>query len=242
MAERIEVLRGPGSSLYGADAVGGVVQIVTPRGGPDDRFVARAALGGYGSGEWSAGLRGASGMLDLAAALSSERSDGVSALRPGDAFGNYNPDADGYRLDTAQLRLGLTPAAGHRIGLALLRTRLESQYDGSEFLPPDYVQDASADFRSQVDTEVTALDWRGSLATDLVASGTRLAQRRRFDRRRRREGALPHRARAAGRATRLADRAGGAAGGGTRARRRPGPGQRPTAPTCGVAIPPVCWN
>jgi vitamin B12 transporter len=169
-AERIEVLRGPGSSLYGADAVGGVVQIVTPRGGPDNRLVARAALGGYGSGEWSAGLRGTSGMLDLAAALSSERSDGVSALRPGDAFGNFNPDADGYRLDSAQLRLGLTPAAGHRIGLALLRTRLESQYDGSEFLPPDYAQDASADFRRQVDTEVTALDWRGSLATDLVAT------------------------------------------------------------------------
>jgi len=169
-AERIEVLRGPGSSLYGADAVGGVVQIVTPRGGPDDTFVGRAALGGYGSSEWSAGWRGASGALDLAATLSSERSDGVSALRPGDAFGNHNPDADGYRLDTGQLRLGLTPATGHRIGLTVLRTRLASQYDGSEFLPPDYAQDASADFRRQLDTEVTALDWRGSLATDLVAT------------------------------------------------------------------------
>jgi len=169
-AERIEVLRGPGSSLYGADAVGGVVQIVTPRGGSDNAFVGRAALGGYGSSEWSAGWRGASGALDLAATLSSERSDGVSALRPGDAFGNFNPDTDGYRLDTGQLRVGLTPAAGHRIGLTVLRSRLDSRYDGSEFLPPDYAQDASADFRRQLDTEVTALDWRGSLATGLVAT------------------------------------------------------------------------
>jgi vitamin B12 transporter len=169
-AERVEVLRGPGSSLYGADAVGGVVQIVTPRGGGGNRFTGRAAIGGYGSSEWSAGFAGSAGALDIAAALASERSDGVSALRPGDAFGNHNPDDDGYRLDTAQLRLGLTPAAGHRIGLVLLRSRLDSQYDGSEFLSPDYAQDASADFRRQLDTEVAALDWRGTLAPGLVAT------------------------------------------------------------------------
>lgn len=174
-AERVEVLRGPGSSLYGADAVGGVVQIVTPRGGGDNRFTGRAAIGGYGSSEWSAGFAGSAGMLDLAAALASERSDGVSALRPGDAFGNHNPDPDGYRLDTAQLRLGLAPAAGHRIGLMLLRSRLDSQYDGSEFLPPSYAQDASPDFRRNLDTEVTALDWRGTLAPGLV--GTARASR-----------------------------------------------------------------
>ena len=168
--ERIEVLRGPGSSVYGADAVGGVVQIFTARGGPDTTFVGRAALGGYGSSEVSAGLSGSTGVLDLAVTMATERSDGVSALRPGDVFGNYNPDSDGYRLDTAQLRLGLTPAAGHRIGLTLLRSRLDSQYDGSEFLPPDYAQDASPDFRRRMDTEVSALDWRGSLAPGWIGS------------------------------------------------------------------------
>jgi len=168
--DRIEVLRGPGSSLYGADAVGGVVQIFTARGGPGAAFVGRAALGGYGGSEWSARLGGSTGVLDMAATLAGERSDGVSALRPGDAFGNYNPDRDGYRLDSGQLSLGLRPAAGHRIGLTLLRTRLDSQYDGSEFLPPTYAQDASADFRRQMETDVGALDWRGVLAAGWVGS------------------------------------------------------------------------
>jgi vitamin B12 transporter len=168
--DRIEVLRGPGSSLYGADAVGGVVQIFTARGGPGAAFAGQAALGGYGSSEWSARLGGSTGVLDMAATLASERSDGVSALRPGDAFGNYNPDPDGYRLDSGQLSLGVRPAAGHRIGLTLLRTRLDSQYDGSEFLPPAYAQDASADFRRQMDTEVSAIDWRGVLAAGWVGS------------------------------------------------------------------------
>ena len=39
---------------------------------------------------------GALGVFDYAASLSRERSDGVSALRPNDLFGNFNPDRDGF--------------------------------------------------------------------------------------------------------------------------------------------------
>ncbi|MBA4178381.1 MAG: TonB-dependent receptor [Leptothrix sp. (in: Bacteria)] len=170
LVDRVEVLRGPGSSLYGADAVGGVVQVFTPTGSAGNAVEGRAALGGYGSRELSGSVRGALGGLDYAAGLSSERSDGVSALRPGDRFGNYNPDRDGHRLDSAHLRLGLRPAAGHRVGLLLLRTRLNSQYDDSEYLPPTYAPDASADFRTRLDTEIGALDWRGTLAPGWTGS------------------------------------------------------------------------
>lgn len=169
-AERVEVLRGPGSSLYGADAVGGVVQVFTRSGSAGTQVEGRAAVGGYGSRELSGSVRGASGAFDYAAGLSRERSDGVSALRPGDAFGNYNPDRDGHQLDSAQLRLGFRPAAGHRIGLLVLRTRLNSQYDASEYLPPTYAPDNRADFRTKVDTEITALDWRGTLAPGWAGS------------------------------------------------------------------------
>jgi len=169
-AERVEVLRGPGSSLYGADAVGGVVQVFTRGGSAGTQVEGRAALGGYGSRELAGSLRGATGGLDYAVGLSSERSDGVSALRPGDAFGNHNPDRDGHALDSAQLRLGWRPAAGHRIGLLLLRSKLNSQYDASEFLPPSFAPDNSADFRTKVDTEVTSLDWRGTLAPGWTGS------------------------------------------------------------------------
>ena len=168
--ERVEVLRGPGSSLYGADAVGGVVNLVTRSGAAGLQIDGRLAVGGYGSREASAGARGAAGAWDYAAQLSSERSAGVSVLRPGDQFGNYHPDRDGYRLDAAQLRLGLKPVPGHHIGLALMRTRLNSQYDGSEFLPPFYAQDAAADFRTRLKTELAALDWRGALAAGLSGS------------------------------------------------------------------------
>jgi vitamin B12 transporter len=169
-ADHVEVLRGPGSSLYGADAVGGVVQVFTRQGSAGTQADARLALGGYRSREASGQLSGAQGPWDYAAGLSSERSDGVSALRPGDAFGNFNPDRDGYRLNTGQLRLGFRPTAGQRLGLLVLRTHLNSQFDGSEFLPPDFAQDASPDFRTRLKTGVTALDWRATLAPGWQAS------------------------------------------------------------------------
>ena len=175
--ERVEVLRGPGSSLYGADAVGGVVNLITRRGTGSStdtpQFDGRVAVGGYGSSEASAGVRGAigpNGAFDYAAVLSSERSKGVSALRPGDQFGNYNPDRDGYQLDAAQLRLGFKPLAGQRVGLSLISSKLNSQYDASEFLPPTYAQNAAPDFRTHLRTDVAALDWRGELATGVVGS------------------------------------------------------------------------
>jgi vitamin B12 transporter len=171
--ERIEVLRGPGSSLYGADAMGGVVNVITRSGGPGLQLDGRLAVGGYGSREAAGGLRGQSGAWDYAATLASERSDGVSALRPSanTAFYQpYNPDRDGYRLDTAQLRLGVKPAAGHRIGLLLLRTHLNSQYDAEEYAPPGYVPNATPDFRTRQDTTVAAFDWRGQYSARLSAS------------------------------------------------------------------------
>ncbi len=168
--DRIEVLRGPGSSLYGADAVGGVVNLITRRGQGALQLDARLALGSLGAKEASAGLRGSSGVWDYAASLSREQAQGVSALRPGDAFGNYNPDRDGFKLDAAQVGVGFKPATGHRVGLTLLHTRLNSQYDASEFLPPNYAQDASPDFRTRLRTAVAALDWRGELTANVSGS------------------------------------------------------------------------
>ena len=168
--ERIEVLRGPGSSLYGADAVGGVIQIFTKRGEGEARFFANGAVGGYGSREGHAGASGAQGGLDYSASLGRESSRGVSALKPGDQFGNYNPDDDGFTRDTGQFKLGYTLAPCHRIGLNVVRSRLDAQYDGSEYLPPNYAQDASPDFRSKLRSGVVSFDYRGVIDSAWTAT------------------------------------------------------------------------
>lgn len=156
--ERIEVLRGPASSLYGADAVGGIVQIFTRRGEGPLRVTGAAAVGGYRSRQASVGIDGSAAAFDYAASLSRESSRAASALFPGDAFGAFNPDRDGYQRNAGSLRLGYTPLAGHRFGIAALQTHLNAQYDGTE--PPSFA-DPSPDFRNRLTTRVVSLDYRG---------------------------------------------------------------------------------
>lgn len=164
--ERVEVLRGPGSSLYGADALGGVVHVVTRRAGASaaPMLSLRAAAGSYGAREGSLAAEGRVGAFDLGAALAGERQRGTSALRAGDPFGGFNADDDGYSRRSASARVGYTPAAGHRVGLALYGGRLDNQYDGTEFAPPTFAPDASGDFRNRTRNERVALDYRGAVA------------------------------------------------------------------------------
>lgn len=168
--ERVEVLRGPGSSLFGADAVGGVVNVITRGAAGGEGAEARVALGGYGAREASGSWRGRAGPLTLAVALAREQDDGVSAIGPGDRFGSHNPDRDGHVRDSAQLRLGWVPVAGQRLGLTLLGTRLNTQYDAADYNPPTFAPDPSPDFRTKLGTAVQALDWRGSLTTEWSGS------------------------------------------------------------------------
>ncbi|HJV70095.1 TonB-dependent receptor domain-containing protein [Ideonella sp.] len=174
MIERIEVLRGPGSSLYGADGAGGVVQIFTRRGGQGTHASAWLAAGQYGAAEGAIHASSRVGDVDVAGSLSHEQLDGVSTLRPNDRFGNYNPDRDGSRRTTAQAQLGWRPAEGHRIGLSLLQSKLDARYDASEFLPPDYAQDPSPDFHNKLDNQLAAIEhraeWSPAWVTTLRAS------------------------------------------------------------------------
>jgi len=161
--ERIEILRGPASSLYGADAVGGVVQIITRRGTGAPRLTAEVALGELHSSRFNAALSGASGALDYAALLGQEASRGISAVKPDDTFGLFNPDRDGYRRTDLQAGGGITLAPGHRVGATVVANRLRSQYDGAEYLPPTFDPDPTGDLRNRFDTQVATLDYRGEL-------------------------------------------------------------------------------
>lgn len=165
--DHIEVLRGPASSLYGADGVGGVVQIFTRRGNQDNgapQISGGIAIGGYHSRTADIGISGSQGAFDYAATLDRDSSRGVSAIRPGDAVGYFNPDADGYQRNAGNLRLGYTPAPGHRIGLSVLASRLGVQYDSADFNPPTFAADSSPDFRNRLSTKIGSVDYRGEIS------------------------------------------------------------------------------
>ena len=161
--ERIEVLRGPASSLYGADAVGGVVQIFTRRGDGPTRFNAAAEAGGDGSRRGDVGASGSAAGFDYAVSLGRDSSHGVSAIAPGSIY--FNPDRDGYARNSGTVRLGYAPAAGHRVGVSLFETHLDAHYDSADFPPPNFTPDPSADFRNHLTTRVASVDYRGAITS-----------------------------------------------------------------------------
>ena len=119
--ERIEIVRGPSSVLYGADAMAGVVQIFTRKG--QQGFFPTISIGGgsYNAQKVSAGARGGVGDWDYAMNIASSQSDG---------FDNYKtvkhtPSTEGSLNTDANLRLGYKVNDAHRLDLSSSQNRLQ---------------------------------------------------------------------------------------------------------------------
>lgn len=93
--ERIEVLRGPASALYGADAIGGVVRITTRQEDSAPALDARAGFGSRGTHEASVAHAGRVGAVQYAIRTGQTRSDGTSAITNASSPA-FNRDKDGY--------------------------------------------------------------------------------------------------------------------------------------------------
>lgn len=75
--DRIEVVRGPASVLYGSEAMAGVVQLITRSGAERRRVELSGRGGGYGSFDADLSARGSEGALDYSAAGARHSSDGI---------------------------------------------------------------------------------------------------------------------------------------------------------------------
>ncbi|WIV97017.1 TonB-dependent receptor plug domain-containing protein [Kinneretia aquatilis] len=150
--ERVEVLKGPASAIYGSDAVGGVVQIFTRKGGPRLQAELGAGLGNLGTRKLDAGLTGSSGLLDFALSAAAERSDGFNSTIDSPSSFSYIADRDGWKNHNLKGRIGLQLNAAHRLEALALSNHSDAQYDGSKSSPDN-------DDHSIQDTRVAQLSW-----------------------------------------------------------------------------------
>ena len=166
--ERIEILRGAASALYGPDAVGGVIQIFTrePTGALELRASVGGGIGGGSDGQkqTSASLRGGNGVLSYSLGTSLESARGISVV-VNPANTGYNADLDGFKAASTDARFVLKPHKDHAFTLSLLRS--ETNYQIDSIIPtsnpvtpnPLGLTKATTDAHSIALTKNAALKW-----------------------------------------------------------------------------------
>lgn len=102
--QRIEILRGPQSTLYGSDAMAGVINIITRKGNSSSKYFLNLEGGSLNTYKGLFGISGRYGLAEYSLTLSKAKSQGISAA---DANLPGNAEPDGYQKYNISSSVGL---------------------------------------------------------------------------------------------------------------------------------------
>lgn len=179
--ERIEVLRGPQSALYGSDAIGGVVNIITRRGSGPMRSAVTIEGGSYGLMSGVGTISGSKGGWSYAASGAVQKSDGFSRYGyriPAIEARFPNLERDGFSRLAGSARVGYDSGEGFRFDAGGLSSFTRAGLDAATGTFPDTPSFAER-WYSQVNARgsLDTLDGRWSHSLNVFAN----RNDRRFD-------------------------------------------------------------
>ena len=129
--ERVEIVRGSQSSLYGSDAIGGVIQIFTRKGGQkqDNKPTISLSAGGgsYDTAEVNGTVSGKYDKAWYSAGLSHKTTEGIDAT----ADATKDSDRDGYKNTSFNVRLGYQFTDKLSAEAFIVRSQGENEFDNS---------------------------------------------------------------------------------------------------------------
>ena len=127
--DRIEVLKGPQSTLWGTDAIGGVVNIVTKRPAEGLQGNVFAQGGSYNSLRGGAEVASGGDIFDFRLSVSGNSTDGISKADEA----NGNTEKDSYESTNVNARVGVNLPGEARLQASVLWTDAESEFDSFSF-------------------------------------------------------------------------------------------------------------
>ena len=159
MIERIEVVKGPLSSLYGGDAMGGVIQVFT-RGKQVPYFFGSAGYGTDDDWRVSTGVTAADDMTRFSLAAGYRSVDAQSATNSRAGF-IYNPDRDPYDDAYFNLHFSQKMWTGETLALDAFTTNAHTHFDAGPGDDWNYHVISGAKFTSSLAFSPT---WKSTLA------------------------------------------------------------------------------
>ncbi|MBK5279670.1 MAG: TonB-dependent receptor [Bacteroidia bacterium] len=130
--ERIEILKGSQSTLFGTDAIAGVINIITKKGGdkPVGAF-ATLSYGSYNTFKGSVGINGSTKLLDYNIGYTRNQTEGISEAKDESGAGNF--DKDGFSQNSFQANLGFKPSVALSIKPFIRYSDFDGKYDAGAF-------------------------------------------------------------------------------------------------------------
>ncbi len=157
--ERIEVLKGPASALYGADAAGGVVQVFTRQGIEGRQQQVALTAGSFGHGRAAASLWGGNKEgLRYALGFQHMAERGISATSANSGVDSFVPDRDGFRQGAMNASLQVPLAAHWRVDASMVYSNGVSRFD-------EY-QGSGTDSRTIARSAIARVGLTGKLSKD----------------------------------------------------------------------------
>ncbi|WP_308318808.1 TonB-dependent receptor domain-containing protein [Marinobacter sp. F4206] len=122
LIERVEIVRGPRSSLYGADAVGGVIQAFTLRPEAGPRGWIEAGGGSFDTRKGAAGVSLGDGVTSFSVSGVHKNTDGTELIEGG--------EDRGFRNSAGVARLSHTLPNGGEAGVSVFESRGNTEFEG----------------------------------------------------------------------------------------------------------------
>jgi vitamin B12 transporter len=158
--EKIEIVRGASSSLYGAGAIGGVIQIFTKKGVSGFKAFAAMGYGKYDTRTAQAGIRAGNDSTNYSINVSSLSTDGFSAYKTNNPIFS---DKDGHN------NLSLSGSINHKfnqdnsIGLNFIKSSGNNKYDSRNQFDPT---NDSFNYKNKMDTQVLGVNFSNKVTND----------------------------------------------------------------------------
>ena len=160
--ERVEIVRGNVSAIYGSGAIGGVIQIFTRTGSREPSATVSAQVGPRASQKLSAAFSGRAGDTAVNLGVSRFSTDGFSTIDTSQ-FSSANPDADSYKNTAGNFSLTHSLTREHQFGVRFSKTVADNDYDNAYGAPADVQTSTTRLSQAALFTDNTWGRWRSRL-------------------------------------------------------------------------------